>query len=106
TMNRTVDMGFRGKIDYRPRRVAPQQLCDQRLIADVAMHKNVAGIAVQARQVPGIARVRELIEPNHWLVAFRKPFQYKVGSNKTSGAGDKNSHITTIGEASLTLIAA
>jgi len=49
TQNRTVDMGLGRKIDHGPRSVLDQQTRNQRLIADVAMHKQMARIVLHSR---------------------------------------------------------
>ena len=86
-------MAFGGEVDPRTGLVLGQQAADQGAVADVASHQLVAGIALQAGQGFGVARVGELVEVDDGLIAGGKPVEHKVGANEAGTAGDENGHV-------------
>jgi len=90
TMDRAIDMRLGRKVDHRTRLVLSQQLFNQRPIANIATHKNVPCIATQRLERIQIARVGELVEVNHRLIALRQPVQNKIAADKTGCASDQN----------------
>ena len=89
-----VHMRLGGKVDDGAGLVLGQQLGNQIKVADIALHKSVAGIALQRGQVFKVARVGEFVEVDDGLVlqgvGGREPVQHKVGANETRAAGDQN----------------
>ena len=63
------------KVDHRARLVLGQQAGDQGGVADIALHEDVARIALDAVQVVQIARVGELVEVDHGLAQMQQASQ-------------------------------
>ena len=67
-------------------------LDEQRGIADVAMHKNIARVTRKVGEVGGVASVGELVEI-HELAQGRarlgQALPHEVGANETTAAGDE-----------------
>ena len=78
------------KIDHRARSVLGQQLAHQGAVANIALHEHMPGIVLERGQGFQIARVSELVQVQHWLIALREPIQYKIGADKTGPACDEN----------------
>jgi hypothetical protein len=83
-------MAFGSKIDHRARLVLRQQLRQQSAVTNIALHKNVARIALQAGQIVQVARIGELVEVDNRLVVACQPVEDEVGANKACAASDKN----------------
>jgi hypothetical protein len=83
-------MRLGGKVDYGARLVLRQQAGYQGGVANVALHEDVARIALQAGQVVQVACVGEFVEIKHRLFAGGKPVKNKVGADEAGAAGDKN----------------
>ena len=92
SVNGTVDMTLSGKVDHRTGLVGLQQLRDQIGIANVALHKDVVRVALQAGQGFQIARVGQLVQIDHSFRGLSQPIQNKIGANEAGTAGDKKSH--------------
>jgi hypothetical protein len=69
-----------------------QQAVDQRAVADVALHEDVARIALQAGQVGAVAGVGERVEVDDRLVRCRQPVEHEVAADEAGAAGDENGH--------------
>ena len=89
-MDRTVDMTLGGKVDDGARAALGQQPRHQRGIADVALHKDMALIALQRLQVGQIAGVGELVEVQHGFVGLGQPVQNEVAANETRAPSNEN----------------
>ena len=85
-----VHMAFGGKVHDGARAVFGQQAGHQGAVANVALHENVARIALQAGQIGQIARVGELVKVEHRLVAGGQPVEHEIAADETGPAGDKN----------------
>jgi hypothetical protein len=60
------------------RPVRGQQAVDQGAVADVALDEDVAGIALERREVLGIARVGQRVEIDDGLVGLRSQSSTKL----------------------------
>jgi len=67
-----------------------QQAVEQRDVGDVAVHEDVARVALQAVQVVQIARVGELVESDDAFVRLREPVEDEVGADEAGAAGDED----------------
>src|SRR5574343_299223 len=83
-------MAFGGKVDDGAGLVLGQQARNQGAVADVALHEDMAGVALQAGQVVQVARVGKLVEVDNRLVAACEPVEHKIGANEACAAGDQN----------------
>ena len=63
-----------------------KQLAQQRCIADIAAHKDVARIIIERGEVFQIPCVGQLVQIDHGLIALREPVQHKVRTDKTRTA--------------------
>ena len=83
-------MALSGKVDDVIEIVLCKQALDQLLVADVALHKDVAGVALNVLQVLEVAGVGQLVEVDQQdLRVLLEHIMHKVGTNKTGAAGDK-----------------
>jgi hypothetical protein len=62
--------------------VLGQQARHQGRIANVALHKNVACIALQGSQRLAVAGVAQDVEVDQGFIRLRQPVQHKVGPDK------------------------
>lgn len=85
-------MAFGGKVDDRAWSVLGQQARHQGAVANVALHEQVARIALQPRQRFQVARVGQLVEVDDALLRVRQPVENEVGADEASASGDENSH--------------
>ena len=83
-------MRFGREVDDGTGLVLCQQAFEQGGVANVALHEDVARIALQAGQVVQVACVGEFVEIKHRLFAGGKPVKNKVGADEAGAAGDKN----------------
>ena len=85
-----VHVALRGKVDDVIEIVLCEQAFDQLLVADVALHEDVAGVALDVLQVLQIARVGQLIEVDQQdLRVLFEHIVNKVRTNKAGTAGDQ-----------------
>ena len=85
-----VNVALRGKVDDVIEIVLCKQALDQLLVADVALHEDVAGVALNVLQVLEVAGVGQLVEVDQQdLGVFLEHIMHKVGTDKTGAAGDK-----------------
>ena len=85
-----VHMALGGKVDDVIEIVLCEQALDQLLVADIALHEHMAGVALHILQVFQIARVGQLIQIDQQdLRVFFEHIVHKVGTDKTGTAGDK-----------------
>ena len=103
-MDGTVHMTLGREIEYSARRVLRQQLFQQGRVTNIALHKLVTGITLQAGQIFGVACVRQLVQVEHRLSRLTQPVEHKVGSNKTCPTCNQNHCFPPIG--SVTIIKA
>jgi hypothetical protein len=73
-------------------RCVRQQPVDQRAVADVAMHEDVARIAVERGEVFAIARVGQCVEIDDRLITLRQPVENEIAADETGTAGDEKGH--------------
>ena len=91
-----IHVRFGGEMHDRARLVGRQQRIDQRPVADVARHKGVTCVALQALEVLQIARVGQLVQRHHRLVALLEPVQHEIAANEAGPAGHQNRHATLL----------
>ena len=85
-----VHMALGGKVDDIVEIVLCKQALHQLLVADVALHEHMAGVALHVLQVFQIARVGQLIQIDQQdLRVFLEHIVHKVGTDKTGTAGDQ-----------------
>ena len=83
-------MALGGKVDDVVEIVLCKQALHQLLVADVALHEHMAGVALHVLQVFQIARVGQLIQIDQQdLRVFFEHIVHKVGTDKTGTAGDQ-----------------
>ncbi|MNN40895.1 hypothetical protein D3C81_1549860 [compost metagenome] len=85
-MDRAVDVGLGSEVDDGAWLVLLEQTCDQFSVADIAVHKDVALVALQAAQGLQVACVGEFVEVDHGLVRAGQPVQDEVGADETCAA--------------------
>ena len=59
--NAAVHMAFGGKVDHIVKIILPEQAGHQLFIADIALHKHMAGVALYALQIFQVAGISQLI---------------------------------------------
>ena len=83
-------MALGGKVDDVVEIVLCKQALHQLLIADIALHEHMAGVALHVLQVFQIACVGQLIQIDQQdLRVFFEHIVHKVGTDKTGAAGDQ-----------------
>lgn len=85
-------MAFGGKVQHGAGAVLGQQGIDQGTVAQVALHKTVLRLALQAGQVFEVARVGELVEVDDGLIGLGAPVEHEIGANEAGAAGDEKGH--------------
>ena len=85
-----VHMALGGKVDDVVEIVLCKQALHQLLVADIALHEHMAGVALHVLQVFQIARIGQLIQIDQQdLRVFFEHIVHKVGTDKTGTAGDQ-----------------
>ena len=85
-----VHMALGSKVDDVVEIVLCKQALHQLLVADIALHEHMAGVALHVLQVFQIARVGQLIQIDQQdLRVFFEHIVHKVGTDKTGTAGDQ-----------------
>ena len=85
-----VHMALGGKVDDVVEIVLCKQALHQLLVADIALHEHMAGVALHVLQVFQIACVGQLIQIDQQdLRVFFEHIVHKVGTDKTGAAGDQ-----------------
>ena len=85
-----VHMALSSKVDDIIEIVLCKQALHQLLVADVALHEHMAGVALHVLQVFQIARIGQLIQIDQQdLRVFFEHIVHKVGTDKTGAAGDQ-----------------
>ena len=85
-----VNMALGGEVDDIVEIVLCEQALDQLLVADVALHKDVAGVALNVLQVLKIAGIGQLVEVDQQnFRVLLEHIMHEVGTDKTGTAGDK-----------------
>ena len=87
-MDGAVHMRLGGEVDDGPRLVRGQQAADQLLVADVALHEDMALVALQRPEVFPVAGIGQLVEIDDGLAACGQPVQDEVGADKAGAAGN------------------
>jgi len=64
-MDGTIHMALGRKIDHGARPVFGQKVLHQIIVTNIALHKSVAWVSLQAHQDLQITRISELIEVDH-----------------------------------------
>ena len=85
-------MRFGREVDDGTGLVLGQQAFEQGGVANVALHEDVAGVALHAIEVVQVASVGELVEVDHGLVAVGYPVKHEVGANEAGAASYQNCH--------------
>src|SRR4051812_2922208 len=81
--DRTVDVGFRREVHQRIDALSAQQLCDQLLVADVAVYETEVRAAFQRCETATIARVRERIQHQRPIIrVIAHPAVYEVAADE------------------------
>ena len=84
-------MRLGGKVHDGIRPVLCQQLGDQGLIADIALHKNMLTIGLQVLEVFAMTGIGQQIEIDDASQTQTTCGEYKVCADKASAAGNKPS---------------
>jgi len=87
--NRAIDMRFGGEVHHRKRFVLGEQLGDQGLIADVAVHEYMVTVGLQAVEVLGVPGISQEIEVNDARQSEPARGEHEVSADEASTAGDK-----------------
>ena len=85
-----IDVAFSREVHHGARLVRGEQPIEQRAVGDVAVHKDMARIAVKRTQAFQIARVGQRIEVEHRLVGLGQPVEHEVGADEAGSACDKD----------------
>ena len=85
-------MALGGEVEHRARLVLRQQLRHQRAVADVALHEDMARVALQRGQVFQVAGVGQLVEVDDGLVGLGQPVENEIAADEAGAAGDENGH--------------
>jgi len=86
----TVHMALGSKVDDVIEIVLLEQAFHQLLIADIALHEHMAGVALHVLQVFQVACIGQLIEVDQQdLRVLLEHIMHKVGADKTGTAGDQ-----------------
>ena len=83
-------MRLGGEVHHRARPVLGQQALDQGRIADVALHEDMARVAIKRGQVAPVAGVGELVEVEYRLLAGGQPVEHEVGADEAGAACDED----------------
>ena len=90
TVDRAIHMALGRKVHNRTGLVLRQQARDQRTVADVATHEEVAGIAFERLERLQIAGIGELVEVSHRLAGRRDPVEHEIAADETCTASYQN----------------
>ncbi len=83
----TVDMALGREIDHRARTVCGEQIAHRGGIADVARARRCSrGSSFERGKVFQVARIGQLVQIDHGLVALRQPIQHEVRTDETRTA--------------------
>lgn len=77
-------MRVRRKVDDCPRLVPLQQAANQTRIGNVPVHKLVARVSVQSRQVAQAPRIGQLVQIDHVLPSGRQPVKDEMGTDEAA----------------------
>ena len=91
-MNGTIDVAFGGKVDDGSGLMLCQQAGQQSAVTNIALHKGVARIALQAGQSFRVARVGEFVEVDDRLLRTSQPVENEIGADE-AGAASNEDHI-------------
>ena len=89
-------MAFSGEVQHGAGAVLGQQGIDQGTVTQVAVHKRMADIALQARQGFGVARIGQFVEVDEGLVSGVQPVEDKVRADEAGTASHKKGHLYLI----------
>jgi hypothetical protein len=89
-MDRTVHMALCREVDDSARPVPRQEIPHALTVGDVRLDKDMAIIALKARQIFQVAGVGQFVEVDHWLANPGEPVQNKVGTDKPGAPGNQN----------------
>ena len=90
TVDAAVDVALGREMDDGARPMGREKAVEQRPVADVAADEHMALVAVERRQVLGVAGVGEGVEVEHRLVADRQPIEDEVRADEAGAAGDED----------------
>ncbi len=83
-------MALGGKVDNIIEIILLEQAFHQLLVADIALHEHMTGVALHVLQVLQVACVGQLIQVDQQdLRVFLEHIMHKVGADKTGAAGDQ-----------------
>lgn len=85
-------MAFGGKVQHGAGAVLGEQGIYQGAVTQVALHEDMARIALQAREVFQVAGVGEFVEVDDRLVGLDQPVEHKIATNEAGTASDQNCH--------------
>ena len=102
-LDAAVHVAFRREVDDVVGVILDNQVGDQRLIADIPLHKDMTGIPLDVLEVLQIAGIGQLVQVHQTdILVFLQHVVDKVGADKTGAAGDKiGFHYTIILRSSL-----
>ena len=102
TVNRAVDVRFRGEVDDCPRPVLFQQATHQREVADIALAKLIRGEPCHRGEILQVAGVSQLVQIEDRFAAQLQPVEDKVGPDEAGAARHQNHDSKTSASARLT----
>ncbi len=82
-------MAFSREVQHGTGTVLSQQGIHQRAVAQVALHEEVARVALQAGEVLQVAGVSEFVEVDDRFVAGAEPVEHKIAADE---AGNQDTH--------------
>ena len=85
-------MAFGGEVDDGSRPVFGQKAVDQGTVADIALHKQVVRVALYAGERLQVARIGELVQIDHRVLACGQPVEHKIAADETGAAGHEDCH--------------
>ena len=89
-LDAAVNVALGGKVDDIIGVILGDQVGDQGLVADVALHEDVAGVALDVLQVLQVAGVGQLVQIDEAdVLVLLQHVMHKVGADETGTAGNK-----------------
>jgi len=89
-------MTFRCQMHNRVRFVLGEQSCNQWLVVNVAMNKQMSRIICHALQITQVTGICELVQIYHRRAFGHYPVEHKICADKPGTTRDKNHFARTI----------
>ncbi len=90
TVDRAIHVAFGREVKHGAGLVFGQQAIHQHAVAQIALHKHMARIALQAGEVFGVTGMSEFVEVDDRLVGLSQPVQREVAADEGGAAGNQN----------------